>query len=71
MFLKHFYGSILVWLSTIIVSVVIIIHVFSGGWRSSIWTNSIQGILLVMGMFILFSTALWYVGVRNSYEYKN
>jgi Na+/pantothenate symporter len=49
----------------------IIIYVFSGGWRSSIWINSIQGILLVMGMFILFSTALWYVGVRNSYEYKN
>lgn len=55
-------GLIPEWAGAIIMSAVVAMYVFSGGWRSTAWTDCLQGILLVLGMFVLMGAVLWHVG---------
>jgi SSS family solute:Na+ symporter len=55
-------GLIPAWAGAIIMSVVVAMYVLSGGWRSTAWTDCLQGCLLVLGMFVLMGTVLWHVG---------
>jgi SSS family solute:Na+ symporter len=55
-------GLIPAWVGALVMSVVVAMYVFSGGWRSTAWTDALQGILLVLGIFALMGTVLWYIG---------
>ena len=50
------------WAGAVAMSIVVGFYVIAGGWRSTAWTDCLQGILLVLGMFLLAGAVLWHVG---------
>ncbi|AGL01712.1 sodium:solute symporter family protein [Desulfoscipio gibsoniae] len=55
-------GAVPFWLGALIISVVIGIYVIMGGMRGSIWANTVQAMVFMVGALIIFLYALNTVG---------
>jgi len=55
-------GTIPYWLGALIISVVIGIYVIMGGMRGSIWANTVQALVFMVGALVIFLYAMSTVG---------
>ncbi|MEM2227038.1 MAG: sodium:solute symporter family protein [Candidatus Bathyarchaeia archaeon] len=63
---QHFSGGLIYpEAGAILMAIIVAYYVIAGGFRSTVWTDVIQGILLILGVAIVMVAILWAVGGIN------